>query len=229
MFLQLHGDLPPLNYAENPYKGAAPLPIYSAGYPALGGICAVSLPQDLLRDARGFKDSLKALEKTYKDISGGKKKIKVKDSQMAADPGTIAVVVQGGKWVIKNFDKILALGGALRNLYLSLSVSAINNKTMNRYNANAFGVQNLCAMNTRQILASIDSIDAQINNTLTQIESTPRLNVIRRATLTGELASLTQFRLVFQKQLEAMGGGTGVMTGGVGLVAAALAALSFLR
>jgi hypothetical protein len=84
-------------------------------------------------------------------------------------------------------------------------------------------------MNTRQILASIDSIDAQINNTLTQIESTPRLNVIRRATLTGELASLTQFRLVFQKQLEAMGGGTGVMTGGVGLVAAALAALSFLR
>jgi hypothetical protein len=90
MYLQLHGDLPPLDYAENPYKGAAPLPVYSAGYPALGQSCAVNLPNDLLKkNAKSFKDSVKELEKTYNAIRQGKKKIKINDGTMAVDPATV--------------------------------------------------------------------------------------------------------------------------------------------
>ena len=232
MYLQLHGDLPPLNYAENPYKGAAPLPIYSAGYPALGQSCAVNLPNDLLKkNAKSFKDSVKALETTYNAIRQGKKKIKINDGTMAVDPSTVAVVVQGGKWVMKNWEKITQLFGAVQTLFFSLSAGGINNKTMNRYNANAFGVQMLCQMNARQILAKIDDIDAQINSVTTQLQSTPRLNVARRITLGIDLASLTQFRLAYQKQLDSMGGVGGVTAAGSGLgIAAAIGlALSLLR
>ena len=232
MYLQLHGDLPPLDYAENPYKGAAPLPVYSAGYPALGQSCAVNLPNDLLKkNAKSFKDSVKALEKTYNDIRQGKKKIKINDGTMAVDPATVGVVVQGGKWVIKNWEKIRNLFGAVQTLFFSLSAGGINNKTMNRYNANAFGVQMLCQMNARQILAKIDDIDAQINSVTTQLQSTPRLNVARRITLGIDLASLTQFRLAYQKQLDSMGGVGGVTAAGSGLgIAAAIGlALSLLR
>ena len=232
MYLQLHGDLPPLDYAENPYKGAAPLPVYSAGYPALGQSCAVNLPNDLLKkNAKSFKDSVKALEKTYNDIRQGKKKIKINDGTMAVDPATVGVVVQGGKWVIKNWEKIRNLFGAVQTLFFSLSAGGINNKTMNRYNANAFGVQMLCQMNARQILAKIDDIDAQINSVTTQLQSTPRLNVARRITLGIDLASLTQFRLAYQKQLDSMGGVGGVTAagGGLGIAAAIGLALSLLR
>ena len=232
MYLQLHGDLPPLNYAENPYKGAAPLPVYSAGYPALGQSCAVNLPNDLLKkNAKSFKDSVKALEKTYDAIRQGKKKIKINDGTMAVDPATVGVVVQGGKWVIKNWEKIRNLFGAVQTLFFSLSAGGINNKTMNRYNANAFGVQMLCQMNARQILAKIDDIDAQINSVTTQLQSTPRLNVARRITLGIDLASLTQFRLAYQKQLDSMGGVGGVTAagGGLGIAAAIGLALSLLR
>ena len=232
MYLQLHGDLPPLNYAENPYKGAAPLPVYSAGYPALGQSCAVNLPNDLLKkNAKSFKDSVKALETTYNAIRQGKKKIKINDGTMAVDPSTVAVVVQGGKWVMKNWEKITQLFGAVQTLFFSLSAGGINNKTMNRYNANAFGVQMLCQMNSRQILAKIDDIDAQINSVTTQLQSTSRLNVARRITLGIDLASLTQFRLAYQKQLDSMGGVGGVTAAGSGLgIAAAIGlALSLLR
>jgi hypothetical protein len=232
MYLQLHGDLPPLNYAENPYKGAAPLPVYSAGYPALGQSCAVNLPNDLLKkNAKSFKDSVKELEKTYDAIRQGKKKIKINDGTMAVDPATVGVVVQGGKWVIKNWEKIRNLFGAVQTLFFSLSAGGINNKTMNRYNANAFGVQMLCQMNARQILAKIDDIDAQINSVTTQLQSTPRLNVARRITLGIDLASLTQFRLAYQKQLDSMGGVGGVTAagGGLGIAAAIGLALSLLR
>ena len=229
MYLQLHGDLPPLNYAENPYKGAAPLPVYSAGYPALGQSCAVNLPNDLLKkNAKSFKDSVKALETTYNAIRQGKKKIKINDGTMAVDPSTVAVVVQGGKWVMKNWEKITQLFGAVQTLFFSLSAGGINNKTMNRYNANAFGVQMLCQMNARQILAKIDDIDAQINSVTTQLQSTPRLNVARRITLGIDLASLTQFRLAYQKQLDSMGGVTAA-GGGLGIAAAIGLALSLLR
>jgi hypothetical protein len=232
MYLQLHGDLPPLDYAENPYKGAAPLPVYSAGYPALGQSCAVNLPNDLLKkNAKSFKDSVKELEKTYDAIRQGKKKIKINDGTMAVDPATVGVVVQGGKWVIKNWEKIRNLFGAVQTLFFSLSAGGINNKTMNRYNANAFGVQMLCQMNARQILAKIDDIDAQINSVTTQLQSTPRLNVARRITLGIDLASLTQFRLAYQKQLDSMGGVGGVTAagGGLGIAAAIGLALSLLR
>ena len=230
MYLQLHGDLPPLNYAENPYKGAAPLPVYSAGYPALGQSCAVNLPNDLLKkNAKSFKDSVKALETTYNAIRQGKKKIKINDGTMAVDPATVAVVVQGGKWVMKNWEKITQLFGAVQTLFFSLSAGGINNKTMNRYNANAFGVQMLCQMNARQILAKIDDIDAQINSVTTQLQSTPRLNVARRITLGIDLASLTQFRLVYQKQLDSMGGARTAGVGGLGIAAAIGLALSLLR
>ena len=232
MYLQLHGDLPPLNYAENPYKGAAPLPVYSAGYPALGQSCAVNLPNDLLKkNAKSFKDSVKALETTYNAIRQGKKKIKINDGTMAVDPSTVAVVVQGGKWVMKNWEKITQLFGAVQTLFFSLSAGGINNKTMNRYNANAFGVQMLCQMNSRQILAKIDDIDAQINSVTTQLQSTSRLNVARRINLGIDLASLTQFRLAYQKQLDSMGGVGGVTAagGGLGIAAAIGLALSLLR
>ena len=229
MYLQLHGDLPPLNYAENPYKGAAPLPVYSAGYPALGQSCAVNLPNDLLKkNAKSFKDSVKALETTYNAIRQGKKKIKINDGTMAVDPSTVAVVVQGGKWVMKNWEKITQLFGAVQTLFFSLSAGGINNKTMNRYNANAFGVQMLCQMNSRQILAKIDDIDAQINSVTTQLQSTSRLNVARRINLGIDLASLTQFRLAYQKQLDSMGGVTAA-GGGLGIAAAIGLALSLLR
>ena len=229
MYLQLHGDLPPLNYAENPYKGAAPLPVYSAGYPALGQSCAVNLPNDLLKkNAKSFKDSVKALETTYNAIRQGKKKIKINDGTMAVDPATVAVVVQGGKWVMKNWEKITQLFGAVQTLFFSLSAGGINNKTMNRYNANAFGVQMLCQMNSRQILAKIDDIDAQINSVTTQLQSTSRLNVARRINLGIDLASLTQFRLAYQKQLDSMGGVTAA-GGGLGIAAAIGLALSLLR
>jgi hypothetical protein len=232
MYLQLHGDLPPLNYAENPYKGAAPLPVYSAGYPALGQSCAVNLPNDLLKkNAKSFKDSVKALEKTYNDIRTGKKKIKINDGTMAVDPATVAAVVQGGKWVVKNWEKIRNLFGAVQTLFFSLSAGAINNKTMSRYNANAFGVQMLCQMNSRQILAKIDDIDGEINSVTTQLQSVGRLNVSRRISLGIDLASLTQFRLAYQKQLDSMGGVGGVTAAGSGLgIAAAIGlALSLLR
>ena len=230
MYLQLHGDLPPLNYAENPYKGAAPLPVYSAGYPALGQSCAVNLPNDLLKkNAKSFKDSVKALETTYNAIRQGKKKIKINDGTMAVDPSTVAVVVQGGKWVMKNWEKITQLFGAVQTLFFSLSAGGINNKTMNRYNANAFGVQMLCQMNSRQILAKIDDIDAQINSVTTQLQSTSRLNVARRITLGIDLASLTQFRLAYQKQLDSMGGGVTAAGSGLGIAAAIGLALSLLR
>ena len=229
MYLQLHGDLPPLNYAENPYKGAAPLPVYSAEYPALGQSCAVNLPNDLLKkNAKSFKDSVKALETTYNAIRQGKKKIKINDGTMAVDPSTVAVVVQGGKWVMKNWEKITQLFGAVQTLFFSLSAGGINNKTMNRYNANAFGVQMLCQMNARQILAKIDDIDAQINSVTTQLQSTSRLNVARRINLGIDLASLTQFRLAYQKQLDSMGGVTAA-GGGLGIAAAIGLALSLLR
>ena len=229
MYLQLHGELPPLNYAENPYKGAAPLPVYSAGYPALGQGCAVNLPNDLLKkNAKSFKDSVKELEKTYDAIRQGKKKIKINDGTMAVDPATIGVVVQGGKWVVKNWQKITQLFGAVQTLFFSLSAGAINNKTMNRYNANAFGVQMLCQMNSRQILAKIDDIDGEINSVTTQLQSTSRLNVARRVSLGIDLASLTQFRLAYQKQLDSMGGVTAA-GGGLGIAAALGLALSLLR
>ena len=232
MYLQLHGDLPPLDYAENPYKGAAPLPVYSAGYPALGQGCAVNLPNDLLKkNAKSFKDSVKELEKTYDVIRQGKKKIKINDGTMAVDPATVGVVVQGGKWVIKNWEKIRNLFGAVQTLFFSLSAGGINNKTMNRYNANAFGVQTLCQMNSRQILAQIENIDGQINSVTTQLESTFRLNVARRINLGIDLASLTQFRLAYQKQLDSMpkGGVTAAGGSGLGIAAAIGLALSLLR
>lgn len=230
MYLQLHGDLPPLDYAENPYKGAAPLPVYSAGYPALGQSCAVNLPNDLLKkSAKSFKDSVKALEKTYDDIRKGKKKIKVNDGTMSVDPATAGtLVVQGGKWVVKNWEKITQLFGAVQTLFFSLSAGAINNKTMSRYNANAFGVQMLCQMNSRQILQKIDEIDGEINSVTTQLQSTSRLNVARRINLGIDLASLTQFRLAYQKQLDSMGGVTAA-GGGLGIAAAIGLALSLLR
>lgn len=230
MYLQLHGDLPPLDYAENPYKGAAPLPVYSAGYPALGQGCAVNLPNDLLKkSAKSFKDSVKELEKTYDAIRTGKKKIKVNDGTMAVDPATAGVViVQSGKWVVKNWEKIRNLFGAVQTLFFSLSAGAINNKTMNRYNANAFGVQTLCQMNSRQILAQIENIDGEINSVTTQLESISRLNVARRINLGIDLASLTQFRLAYQKQLDSMGG-VRTAGGGIGIAAALGLALSLLR
>jgi hypothetical protein len=231
MYLQLHGELPPLNYAENPYKGAAPLPVYSAGYPALGQSCAVNLPNDLLKkSAKSFKDSVKALEKTYDDIRKGKKKIPANDGTMAVDPVTGGtLIVQGGKWVIKNWKDITKLFGAVQTLFFSLSAGAINNKTMNRYNANAFGVLMLCQMNSRQILAKIDDIDGEINSVTTQLQSTSRLNVPRRISLGIDLASLTQFRLVYQKQLDSMGGARTAGVGGLGIAAAIGLALSLLR
>jgi hypothetical protein len=230
MYLQLHGDLPPLDYAENPYKGAAPLPVYSAGYPALGQSCAVNLPNDLLKkSAKSFKDSVKELEKTYDAIRTGKKKIKVNDGTMAVDPATAGVViVQGGKWVVKNWEKIRNLFGAVQTLFFTLSAGAINNKSMNRYNANAFGVQTLCQMNARQILAQIEDIDAQINSVTTQLESTSRLNVLKRTNLGIDLASLTQFRLAYQRQLDSLGG-VRTAGGGLGIAAALGLALSLLR
>lgn len=230
MYLQLHGDLPPLDYAENPYKGAAPLPVYSAGYPALGQSCAVNLPNDLLKkSAKSFKDSVKELEKTYDAIRTGKKKIKVNDGTMAVDPATAGVViVQGGKWVVKNWEKIRNLFGAVQTLFFSISAGAINNKSMSRYNANAFGVQNLCQMNARQILAQIEDIDAEINSVTTQLQSTSRLNVIKRTNLGIDLASLTQFRLAYQRQLDSLGG-VRTAGGGLGIAAALGLALSLLR
>lgn len=231
MYLQLHGELPPLNYAENPYKGAAPLPVYSAGYPALGQSCAVNLPNDLLKkSAKSFKDSVKALEKTYDDIRKGKKKIPANDGTMAVDPVTGGtLIVQGGKWVIKNWKDITKLFGAVQTLFFSISAGAINNKTMNRYNANAFGVLMLCQMNSRQILAKIDDIDGEINSVTTQLQSTSLLNVPRRISLGIDLASLTQFRLVYQKQLDSMGGARTAGVGGLGIAAAIGLALSLLR
>ena len=230
MYLQLHGDLPPLDYALNPYKGAAPLPVYSAEYPALGQSCAVNLPNDLLKkSAKSFKDSVKALEKTYDDIRKGKKKIPANDGTMAVDPVTGSFILQGGKWVIKNWKDITKLFSAVQTLFFSLSAGAINNKTMNRYNANAFGVLMLCQMNSRQILAKIDEIDGEKNSVTTQLQSTSRLNVARRITLGIDLASLTQFRLVYQKQLDSMGGARTAGVGGLGIAAAIGLALSLLR
>ena len=198
MYLQLAG-LEPLNTAENPLApGATP---YSYDKFYLGQGQDIILPDALYRTSPGgFVDALKKLKTLYQDFQDGKKPT---PANVAARAAT-ASMPRGG---VQRSSTLPGLNGVTFAAVIALLTQAIpyvvsilgsftatvvNNSITNKYQQNAYNVQNLNRMNVSELNLQIQSLDRDI-------AATNRFNFI-------QLMALSQFRIVYQQRFDRISG-----------------------
>jgi hypothetical protein len=227
MYLQLHDDwttdnFPGFTTDKFAMVGKKPMPLKKVY--ALSGTCAVNLPSDLLKTTgQGWVDALKDVQKQYKAIAEGKKdtpeeqvtksKFNQPSSKSMANAGSAITIAT--KWI--------AVGTAVYAALTSIAYAIINNKSIGWYNDNKFDVQNLCAMNAQQVANELNNIDLTYADLVTRRSQMSYFD-IQRVPVTIEIAALSQYRLVYQKQLDALTGkkaDLGKIATIVGLIAAA--------
>lgn len=231
MYLQMHDDwtsepnYPGFTTDEFASVGKTPMPLKKVY--ALNGTCSVVLPSALLKSTgQGWLQALKDAIGQYNQIAQGKKKTPQEQvdaakftqyggtkSQMADASAAIAVI---SKWA--------ALGTAVYALIATIANTIINNKAMSWYNANKFGVQDLCAMNAQQVADQLNAIDLTYANLLEQRSQMTIGNILGRSNISVEIAALSQYRLVYQQHLDSLTGkkaDLGKIAAIVGIIAAA--------
>ena len=198
MYLQLAGHTP-LHNALNPLAPGAPTYSYDAMY--LGQGQDIILPDALYKTSPGgFVDALKKLKKLFQDFQDGKKPT---PAVVAARAATAQMPTTG----VQRASTIQPLNGVIFAAVIGLLTQAIpyivsilgsftatvvNNSITNKYQQNAYNVQNLNRMNVSELNLQIQSLDRDI-------EGINRFNFI-------QLMALSQFRIVYQQRFDRISG-----------------------
>lgn len=229
MYLQMHDNwtsepnYPGFTTDEFASVGKKPMPLKKVY--ALNGTCSVVLPSALLKTTgQGWLQALKDVIGQYNMIAQGKKDTPQEqvDKSKFAQSGQKSM--GNASSAINIVTKWVALGTAVYALIATTANTIINNKAMSWYNANKFGVQDLCAMNAQQVADQLNAIDLTYANLLEQRSQMTIGNVVGRANVSVEIAALSQYRLVYQQQLDSLTGkkaDLGKIAAIVGIIAAA--------
>lgn len=229
MYLQMHDNwtsepnYPGFTTDEFASVGKTPMPLKKVY--ALNGTCSVILPSALLKTTgQGWLQALKDAIGQYNMIAQGKKDTPQEqvDKSKFAQSGQKSM--GNASSAINVVTKWVALGTAVYALIATTANTIINNKSMSWYNANKFGVQNLCAMNAQQVADQLNAIDLTYANLLEQRSQMTIGNVVGRANVSVEIAALSQYRLVYQQHLDSLTGkkaDLGKIATIVGIIAAA--------
>lgn len=229
MYLQMHDDwtsepnYPGFTTDEFASVGKKPMPLKKVY--ALNGTCSVVLPSALLKTTgQGWLQALKDAIGQYDKIAKGKKDTPQEQVDKSKFGQTGQKSMGNAASAINVVTKWAAFGTAVYALIATTANTIINNKAMTWYNANKFGVQDLCAMNAQQVADQLNAIDLTYANLLEQRSQMTLGNVIGRANVSVEIAALSQYRLVYQQHLDSLTGkkaDLGKIAAIVGIVAAA--------
>ncbi len=198
MYLQLAGHTP-LHNAENPLAPGAPTYSYDKFY--LGEGQDIILPDALYKTSPGgFVDALKKLKTLYQDFQTGKKPTPANVAARAATAAMPSGGVQRASTIQPlNGVTFAAVIGLLTqaipyivSILGSFAATVVNNSITNKYNQNAYNVQQLNNMNVSQLNLEIQRLDQDIANV-------NRFNFI-------QLMALSQFRIVYQQRFDRISG-----------------------
>jgi hypothetical protein len=222
MYLQLAGHTP-LHNALNPLAPGAPTYSYDKFY--LGEGQDIILPDALYKTSTGgFVDALKKLKKLYEDFQDGKKPtpaVVAARAFTAAKPTTgvqrastiqpmngVGAVIA---WLSQAIPFIVSILG-------TISATLVNNTITNKYNQNAYNVQQLNNMSIADLNLQIQRLDQDI------AASGGILKIIN-------LMALSQFRMVYQQRFDriSVGGFLTNVPGWVLPAALGLGAILLLR
>jgi len=197
MYLQLAGHTP-LHNAENPLApGATP---YSYDKFYLGEGQDIILPDALYKTSPGgFVDALKKLKKLYEDFQDGKKPTPAVVAARAATAAMPSGGVQRASPIqpMNGIGAVIALLTAAIPFIVSIlgtiSATLVNNTITNKYNQNAYNVQQLNNMSIADLNLQIQRLDMDI------AASGGILKIIN-------LMALSQFRIVYQQRFDRISG-----------------------
>jgi len=197
MYLQLAGHTP-LHNAENPLAPGATPYSYDAMY--LGQGQDIILPDALYKTSPGgFVDALKKLKKLYEDFQDGKKPT---PAVVAARAAT-AAMPSGGVQPASPIQPMNGIGATIAlitaaipyilSILGTISATLVNNTITNKYNQNAYNVQQLNNMSIADLNLQIQRLDMDI------AASGGILKIIN-------LMALSQFRMVYQQRFDRISG-----------------------
>lgn len=197
MYLQLAGHTP-LHNAENPLAPGAPTYKYDNFY--LGEGQDIILPDALYKTSPvGFVDALKKLKKLYEDFQDGKKPTPA----VVAARNAAAQMPSGGVQPASTIQPMNGIGATIALLsqaipYIvsilgTISATLVNNTITNKYNQNAYNVQQLNNMSIAELNLQIQRLDMDI------AASGGILKIIN-------LMALSQFRMVYQQRFDRISG-----------------------
>jgi hypothetical protein len=198
MYLQLAG-LEPLNTAENPLAPGATPYKYKNYY--LGQGEDIILPDALYKTSPGgFVDALKKLKTLYQDFQDGKKPTPANVAARAATAAMPSGGVQRASTIqpLNGVTFAAAIGLLTQaipyvvSILGSFTATVVNNSITNKYQQNAYNVQNLNRMNVSELNLQIQSLDRDI-------AGVNRFNFI-------QLMALSQFRIVYQQRFDRISG-----------------------
>jgi hypothetical protein len=197
MYLQLAGHTP-LHNAENPLAPGAPTYSYDAMY--LGQGQDIILPDALYKTSPGgFVDALKKLKKLYEDFQDGKKPTPAVVAARAATAQMPSGGVQRASTIqpLNGVGAVIALLTAaipyIVSILGTISATLVNNTITNKYNQNAYNVQQLNNMSIAELNLQIQKLDMDI------AASGGILKIIN-------LMALSQFRMVYQQRFDRISG-----------------------
>jgi len=197
MYLQLAGHTP-LHNALNPLAPGAPTYSYDKFY--LGEGQDIILPDALYKTSPGgFVDALKKLKKLYEDFQDGKKPT---PAVVAARAAT-AAMPSGGVQYSSPIQPMNGIGATIAlitaaipyivSILGTISATLVNNTITNKYNQNAYNVQQLNNMSIADLNLQIQRLDMDI------AASGGILKIIN-------LMALSQFRMVYQQRFDRISG-----------------------
>jgi len=197
MYLQLAGHTP-LHNALNPLAPGAPTYKYDNFY--LGEGQDIILPDALYKTSPGgFVDALKKLKKLYEDFQDGKKPTPAVVAARAATAAMPSGGVQRASPIqpMNGIGAVIALLTAAIPYILSIigtiSATLVNNTITNKYNQNAYNVQQLNNMSIADLNLQIQRLDMDI------AASGGIFKIIN-------LMALSQFRMVYQQRFDRISG-----------------------
>lgn len=194
---------------------------YSSGFPALGAGCSIQLPQDLYQSSgKAWVEQIKSVQALYKKID---KEVQTKKKpafgpQMNGPELAIIVNV-----IVKFLPEIVA---GIMALITGFTETMINNLATSYYNNNKYDMQNICGMTLPLIESQIAKIDSDIASNAELAEKKSRWS---RGPENRNIAVLSKLRLIYEKRYNELGGGSARGGMNVGLIAAAIGALSLLK
>jgi len=197
MYLQLAGHTP-LHNAENPLAPGAPTYSYDKFY--LGESQDIILPDALYKTSPGgFVDALKKLKKLFQDFEDGKKPTPAVVAARAATAQMPTTGVQPASTIqpMNGIGATIALLSQAIPFIVSIlgtiSATLVNNTITNKYNQNAYNVQQLNNMSIADLNLQIQKLDQDI------ALSGGILKIIN-------LMALSQFRIVYQQRFDRISG-----------------------
>jgi hypothetical protein len=222
MYLQLAGHTP-LHNALNPLAPGAPTYSYDKFY--LGEGQDIILPDALYKTSTGgFVDALKKLKKLYEDFQDGKKPTPAVVAARAFTAAKPTTGVQRASTIqpMNGVGAVIALLTQAIPFIVSIlgtiSATLVNNTITNKYNQNAYNVQQLNNMSIADLNLQIQRLDQDI------AASGGILKIIN-------LMALSQFRMVYQQRFDriSVGGFLTNVPGWVLPAALGLGAILLLR